>query len=152
MEISTKQRNWGEPVVQFSVFARNQVGRLLDVVRLLNSHNVHVLAITVLDTTDSAIIRLLVDDPDRTRVLFSEHEIPHAESEVLVVEIRGEGDMQHVLRALLEAEVNIHYMYSCVSRPREKSALVISLEDREVASQALQHRQFKVLRQNDLSR
>jgi len=152
MEISTKERNWGEPVMQFSVFAQNQVGRLSDLVRLLNSHNVHVLALTVLDTTDSAIIRLLVDDPDRARALFFEHEFPYTESEVLVVEINGEGDMKHVLSALLEAEVNIHYMYSCVSRPREKCALVISLEDREIAAQALHNRQFKVLRQNDLSR
>ena len=53
-----------DPVKQFSVFAENRVGRLHDLTTLLKRGNVHVMAITVLDTTDSAIVRLIVDDPD----------------------------------------------------------------------------------------
>lgn len=152
METQTKQAPRGDPVAQFSIFSENRVGRLADVIRLLNGHNVHVIAITVLDTTDSAIIRLIVDDPDRTRMLFDEHDISFTECEVLAVEISGERDVRSVLSALLEAEVNIHYIYSFISRPREKCALVISLEDIDVASQSLHNRQFRVLRQNDISR
>ncbi len=152
METRTTEGRRKEPVRQFSIFAKNQVGRLADLIRLLDCHNVHVLALTILDTTDSAIIRMVVDDPDKARALFYEHDFAFTECEVLVVEIRGEGDVKLVLSALLEAEVNIHYIYSCISRPREKCALVISLEDGEVAAQSLRNHQFKVLLQNDLSR
>lgn len=152
METNTAKSRRSDPVRQFSIFSHNQVGRLADLIRLLNSHNVHVMAITILDTTDSSIIRLVVDDPDRARMLFIEHDFAFTECEVLVVEIAGEDDVKHVLSALLEAEVNIHYIYSCISRPREKCALVISLEDGEIASESLRNHQFRVLLQNDLSR
>jgi hypothetical protein len=52
-------------VTQFSVFTANRMGRLHDLIALLSSHAVHVLAVTVLDTTETAIIRLVVDDPQR---------------------------------------------------------------------------------------
>lgn len=152
METRICERRESDPVIQFSIFARNQVGSLSEVVRLLNSHNIHPMAITVLDTTDSAIIRLVVDDPDRARTLFFEHDFAFTECRVLVVEISGATDLTRVLAALLEAEVNIHYIYSCICRPRDKSALVISLEDGEVAAQSLRNHRFKVLLQNDISR
>jgi len=152
MEIKTTEGRRSDPVKQFSIFAENRVGRLSDVIRLLNSHNVHVIAITILDTTDSAIIRVLVDDPERARSLFLEHGFAFTECEVLVVEISGERDLKNVLLALLEAEVNIHYLYSFISRPREKCALVISLEDVEIAGHSLSNHRFKVLRQGDISR
>lgn len=152
MGTSTSKERRADPVKQFSIFTRNQVGRLADLIRLLNSHDVHVMAVTILDTTDSSIIRLVVDDPDLARALFHEHDFAVTESEVLVVEISAESDLKHVLAALLEAEVNIHYIYSFISRPREKCALVISLEDGEVAAQSLRNHQFKVLMQNDISR
>lgn len=152
METKTMKRRGREPVTQFSIFAKNQVGSLAEVIRLLNCHDVHVMAITILDTTDSAIIRLIVDDPDKARILFFEHDFAFTECKVLVVEIAGENDLKRVLAALLEAEVNIHYVYSCVSRPHGKCALVISLEDGEIAADSLRHHQFKVLLQNDISR
>jgi hypothetical protein len=56
-----------DPVKQFSVFAENRVGRLYDLTTLLKDNNVHIMAITVLDTTDSSIIRVVVDDPSTRR-------------------------------------------------------------------------------------
>jgi hypothetical protein len=57
-----------------------------------------------------------------------------------------------VLAALLEAEINTHYVYSFIKRPAERSALAISAEDPDTASQALTNRGFKVLQQSDISR
>ena len=59
-----------DPVKQFSVFAENRVGRLYDLTSLLKGNNVHIMAITVLDTTDSSIIRVVVDDPGKARELM----------------------------------------------------------------------------------
>ncbi len=148
----TTEGDRGDPVIQFSVFVENRLGRLSDLIRLLNGHDVHVMAITILDTTDSALIRIVVDDPDLTRSILRRHGFAFTECVVLVVEIDTEARLKGILYALLIAEVNIHYLYSFISRPREKSALVISLEDVETASQSLAAHQFRVLRQNDISR
>lgn len=141
-----------DPVKQFSVFAENRVGRLFDLTAVLKEHNVHIIALTVLDTTDSAIVRLIVDDPDKARELMVNNDFPYTECDVLAVEINDEGDLKTVLSALLEAEINIHYIYSFIKRPESRSALVINAEDTDVAAQSLNSRGFKVLTQRDISR
>jgi hypothetical protein len=141
-----------DPVKQFSVFAENRVGRLYDLTTLLKGANVHIMAITVLDTTDSSIIRVVVDDPDRARELMVANDFPYGECSVLAVEIADESELKGVLAALLEAEINTHYVYSFIKRPFDRSALAISAEDQETAAQALAQRGFKVLLQSDISR
>ena len=66
----TAKAGRAEPVIQFSVFTPNRLGRLHALVNSLAARGVHVLALMVLDTTDSAIIRLVVDDPERARELL----------------------------------------------------------------------------------
>lgn len=141
-----------EPVIQFSVFIPNRLGRLHEVTCRLAEREVHILALTVLDTTDSTILRLVVDDPDRARALLAEHNFPFTEVQVLAVEVGGEGRLKDVLSALLEAELNIHYTYPFLTRPGGRSALVVSIEDQEVAEDSLRRHQFDVLCQTDLSR
>ncbi|MES1166765.1 MAG: acetolactate synthase [Pseudomonadota bacterium] len=141
-----------DPVKQFSVFAENRVGRLYDLTGLLKDNNVHIIAITVLDTTDSAILRLIVDDPDKARELMVNNDFPYTECDVLAIEIADESDLKGVLAALFEAEINIHYVYSFIKRPEGRYALVLNVEDSDVAAQALGQRGFKVLTQRDISR
>jgi len=141
-----------EPVRQFSVFAENRVGRLNDLVALLHDGNVHVMALTVLDTIDTAIIRFVVDDPDRARDIMSRHNFAYHETEVVAVELLRETDLSGVLAALLEAEVNIHYIYSFLVRPEGKTAMVLNVEDPEVAAQSVHQRGFKILTQRDIAR
>jgi hypothetical protein len=141
-----------DPVKQFSVFAENRVGRLHELAVVLKSNNVHIIALTVLDTTDSAIVRLVVDDPDKARELMINNDFPFCESDVLAVEIADEGDFQPVLAALLEAEINIHYVYTFIKRPGDRSALALNVEDADVAAQAIDKRGFRVLTQRDISR
>jgi hypothetical protein len=141
-----------DPVKQFSVFAENRVGRLHDLTGLLKAHNVHMIALTTLDTTDSSIVRMIVDDPDKARELMVNNDFPYSECDVLAVEISDEADLSVVLAALFEAEINIHYIYSFIKRPEGKSALALNIEDADVAAQALGTRGFKVLTQRDISR
>jgi hypothetical protein len=141
-----------DPVKQFSVFAENRVGRLYDLTTLLKNNNVHIMAITVLDTTDSSIIRVVVDDPSKARELLISNDLPYGECSVLAVELGDESELQGVLAALLEAEINTHYVYSFIKRPLDRSALAISAEDQETAAQSLSQRGFKVLQQCDISR
>jgi hypothetical protein len=141
-----------DPVKQFSVFVENRVGRLHDLAGLLKFNNVHIIAITVLDSTDSAIVRLIVDDPDKARELMVNNDYPYTECDVLAVEINDESELKGVLDALFEAEINVHYVYSFIKRPEGKSALVLNVEDADVAAQALSTLAHRVLTQREISR
>src|SRR6266516_2010061 len=100
---TTKMRRV-DPVIQFSVFTANRLGRLHDLIKLLGSQNVHVLALMVLDTTDSSIIRLVVDDPDRARELLQREGFAFNESKLVVVEVNS-SELGRLMAALLEAEL-----------------------------------------------
>ena len=140
------------PVVQFSVFTPNRLGRLNELVKILGTHNVHVLALTVLDTTDSSIIRVVLDDPEKARDLLQQHGFAFTESTLVVVEVTSPDDLNRLIAALLEAELNINYLYSFIPHPNGKSIVGLSMEDNEIAEQVLKKHQFPVLRQADISR
>ena len=110
------------------------------------------MGITVLDTTDSAIVRLIVDDPDKARELMINNDFPYVECDVLAVEITDESELEGVLAALFEAEINVHYVYSFIKRPEGRAAVAINAEDGDVAAQAVAKRGFRVLTQRDISR
>ncbi len=141
-----------DPVKQFSVFMPNRLGRLHDLIGLLGSREVHVLAITILDTTDSSIARLVVDDPENARRLLQDNGFPFTESELLVVEIAAATDLNKLMSALLEAELNINYLYCFIPQFQGKSFMAMSMEDNEVGEKVLRQHAFRVLRQADISR
>ena len=149
--VETTKAKVPERVTQFSVFTPNRLGRLHDLIRLLTARNVHVLALMVLDTTDSAIIRLVVDDPDRARELLVQESFPFTESYLVTVEVES-TDLGRLMSALLQAELNINYLYSFIPHPQGKSIMALSMEDNELAEQALRRNQFRILRQSDVSR
>jgi hypothetical protein len=140
------------PVKQFSVFVPNRVGQLYDLTGLLTKHNVHVMAMTILDTTDCAIDRLIVDDPDRARELLAANSFAYTECDVIVVEISDVAQLKGVLSALLTVEINIHYLYAFFMRPEGKSAVALNVEDTDLAASALNTQGFRVLNQRDISR
>jgi len=140
-----------ERAIQFSVFTPNRLGRLHDLIALLGTHDVHVLALMVLDTTDSAIIRLVVDDPDRARDLLVREGFPFNESGLVVVEVNP-SELNRLMAALLQAELNINYLYSFIPHPQGKSMLALSMEDNDLAELVLRRHQFRTLRQADISR
>jgi len=148
----TRKSSHSGVVKQFSVFAENKVGRLHDVVSLLAGKDVHVLALCLVDTTDSTIIRLVVDYPEAAAPLLSEHGFSHSLAEVLAVEIDTEARLRFVTAALVQAEINIHYIYPFLMRPNGKTGLVLRLEDADLAAEVLKRNQITVLTQNDLAR
>jgi hypothetical protein len=152
MGANTTQARRPDNVKQFSVFTANRLGKLHDLIGLLGSHAVHVLALTVIDTTDSAIVRLVVDDPDKARRLLDGHGFAFTESDLLVVELVAATALGGLMSALLEAELNINYLYAFILHPEGKSMLALSMEDNEVGEQVLKRHQFRVLKQSDISR
>lgn len=148
---TTKART-AEPVIQFSIFTPNRLGRLNELISTFATRQVHVLALTVLDTTDSSIIRLVVDDPDAARRLLEDAGFAYSESSLLVVELESVTELTDVISALLETELNINYLYSFIPHPDGKSLLALSMEDNEMGEKVLKARQFRVLKQCDISR
>jgi hypothetical protein len=148
--LTTKSRR-SDSVIQFSVFTPNRLGRLHDLVRLLAAHGVHILGLMVLDTTDSAIIRVVVDNPDKARELLVRESFPFTESSLVVVEVNP-TELNKLMAALLEAELNINYLYSLLTHPQGKPVLGLSMEDNETGEQALRRHQFRILKQMDISR
>jgi hypothetical protein len=149
----TTSKMGGPLVRQFSVFLPNKVGALLDIVKLLNTHDTHVVALSVSESTDSAIARLMVSDPQRVEELFHQHDVPFGVCEVIVVEMREVAtQLAKLFAALLMAEVNVHFTYPLLTRPHGLAALALHVDDSECASSVLLGQGFKMLSQADISR
>jgi hypothetical protein len=144
--------NRHHPVIQFSIYADNKVGRLNEIVGLLSVHEVHIMALSILDTTDSSIIRIIVDYPEEAQKLLIEHQFSYVQCELIVVELTDESEIKLVTSALVQAEINIHYVYPFFFRPNGKSALAISLEDNDLATETLSRHQLRVIGQQDIAR
>ena len=149
----TAQKFDGPRVRQFSVFLKNKVGALLEVVRLLNLHTVDVVGLSVQDSTDSSIVRLIVSDPEMVESLFKDHEIAFGVCEMVVVEMEEVAtDLAKLLASLLAAEVNIFFSYPLLTRPNRRAALALHVEDHECAASVLGGDGFALLSQADISR
>lgn len=148
-----KGKTGGERVRQLGVFLENKVGKLLELIRLFDSHNVHILGLSVVDTADSAIVRLVVDDPERAARILGEQGIAFSECRLVVVELQSSSeDLKKVFVALLEAELNVRFTYPLLTRPHGNAVLAIHCDDHDFASEVLTRHQFRLLYQEDLSR
>src|SRR3569832_9617 len=114
MAASITRGRRSDGVKQFSIFTANRLGRLHELIALIGSRNINVLALTVLDTTDSSIKRLVVDDTEQSRAVFKENDFALTESELIVVELASATDLPALMAALLQAEIIVNYIYSFI--------------------------------------
>jgi hypothetical protein len=150
---STAEKLDGPRVTQFSIFLSNRVGALLNIVKLLNERHVHVLAMNVQDSADTAIVRIVVSDPETVQATFLEHAVPFAVCDLVVVELKqGATELGSLLAALLAAECNIFGSYALLTRPRGRTALALHVEDNECAISVVSGAGFTILSQSDISR
>lgn len=153
MSVETTEKLDGRAVRQYSVFLTNRVGALMEVVKMLNEARVIVLGLSIQDSSETSVARMIVSDPERLEELFELNDIAYGACEVVVAELEeGASDLPRLLAALLEAEVNILFSYTLLVRPRGRPLLAIHTDDLECASAVLEGRRFRLLRQTDLSR
>ncbi|MEM9026022.1 MAG: acetolactate synthase [Verrucomicrobiota bacterium] len=154
MAISTSIRkdSTQNQILQFSVYADNKVGRLNDLIGALTHANLHILAMTVLDTTDSSIIRLIADYHEDARQILKDHKFTFNEVEMVAVEVNMLSDIHKVTCALVQAEVNLHYIYPFLARPSGSTAFAMRLEDSDIATSVLQSCGIRILSRSDLAR
>ena len=148
---TARGRDWPS-VRQFNVFVANRLGGLADVIRRFETTDVHIVALTVVDSADCAIIRLVLSDPERAYEIIQQAKMPFTESDLLVVELpEGPKPLLQICKALLSAEVNIHYAYPLLVGPQGHPALALHVEDIDTAAAFLQQRGFTLFSENDLS-
>ncbi|MBY0232248.1 MAG: acetolactate synthase [Gemmataceae bacterium] len=144
-------RDWPS-VRQFNVFVENRVGNLLAVVRRFETTDIRIVSLSVVDSSDCAIIRMVLSDPERAREIFDRHKLPVTESDLLVVELPdGDQPLVTICKALLGAEIGIHYAYPLLVGPHGRSAVALRVEDHEAGAACLDQRGFTLLTENDLT-
>src|SRR5438046_804236 len=108
---TARGRDWPS-VRQFNVFLANRLGALLNVVRRFEMSDNRIIAMTVVDSSDCAIIRIVLSDPERAYEIFEQAQLPFTESDLLVVTLPdGKQPLLQICKALLGAEISIHYAY-----------------------------------------
>jgi len=148
---TTREPDHG-PVRQFSIFVENKVGRLNELVQSLGSADVHIMALCLVDTTDSTIIRIVVDYPERAEAVLNEHNFAHDDVPVVAIELQSESQLKDVTSILLKAEINIHYVYPFLFRPNGRYGLVVRTEAQELAASVLATHGITVIGRGDIAR
>jgi hypothetical protein len=126
-------------VPQISVFLENRPGRLMYLLQILSEAKVNLRALSVADTSDFGIVRLIVSDTDSALDAIQHAGLTAATTEVLRVEIPDipGGLASKVIDPLAKAGVNIEYTYAYSERALEKAVVVLKVDDLEKAEQAL---------------
>jgi hypothetical protein len=149
----TSSKLEGPLVKQFSVFLPNKVGAMLEIVKLLSAHHTHVVALSISESTDSAIARIIASDPQGVEKLFRENNVGFGVSQVVVDEMKEVAtQLVKLLSELVMAEVNVHFAYTLLIRPRGFSAIALHVDDTDCASSVLMGEGFKMLSQDDITR
>lgn len=148
---TARGRDWPS-VRQFNVFLENRLGALLDVVRRFETSDNRIVSLTIVDSADCAIIRMVLSDPERALETFRHARLPVTESDLLVVQLpEGAQPLLQICKALLQAEINIHYAYPLLVGPQGCAALAIHVEDHESAAQMLTRLGFVLFTEGDLN-
>lgn len=138
-------------VRQFSIFSPNVVGRLLSLMRHVETAKLRVYALSVVDSADCAIIRLVVNQPERAVEVLRTGGFEFCEVDLLVVELPNNPQpVVAICSTLLQAEINIHYSFPMLTSPYGRSALAFYVDDHELAARVLDAAGFIVLTENDL--
>lgn len=136
--------------IQFSVFLDNRVGKLMELLQALDAVALRIVAISVVDSADHAVVRILTSRAELARRLLVRNNFTFSETDVLVVQLEPTFSIATLCDVLLRAELNIFYAYALINHPQNKPALVVHCDDPVLACQILRRRMFTVLGENDL--
>jgi len=125
-------------IKQISVFLENKSGRLVRVARVLGEAGINIRGISIADTSDFGILRLIVDQPDEAAKELKDKGIMATETEVIAMEVPDTpGGLARVLEYLQEAGINIEYLYSFIEKPTTNAIIMMRVEKIEAALDVL---------------
>lgn len=136
---------------QFGIVMENRVGTLHELLRHIERHDLRVMALTIVDSVDFSIARLILDNYERALELFQLSNFKFFETDLIGVELTN--DPQPYVRiciALLQAELNIHYTYPLLYRGKGRGAIVLYVDDIETGIKTLVDKGHRIITENDL--
>ena len=126
-------------VKQVSIFLENKKGRLAEVTKLLAERGINIRALSLADTADFGVLRIIVDDPESCLAALKAAEVIAQVTDVLAVEVEDKpGGLQRVLAVLGAAGLNVEYMYAYVEKTKDNAIVICKIDDREGAARVLE--------------
>lgn len=136
---------------QFTVFLENQVGKLLEVIRRFEGSRVRIVALSISDMAECALVRFLLSHPEQGREILERAGLAFVESDLIGVELpEGSQALQEICTALLQAEVNIIQAYPLLIRPRGRAAVALMVDNIEIGQDTLARRGFAMITEAEL--
>ena len=130
-------------IYQISVFIENKPGRLSDIVSTLAQNDIDIRALSIADTTDFGILRLIVNNPDRAIEVLKDKNLAVSKTQVIGVKLVDEaGALAKVLTVLRDAGIGVEYAYAFITHSKTNACVILRVEDNEAAIKALAAKNF----------
>ncbi len=121
-------------VKQISIFLENKKGRLAEVTRTLSKEKINIRALSLADTADFGVLRIIVDNPERCLTVLKSNSFVAQVTEVVAVEVEDKpGGLARILEVLDADNVNVEYMYAYVEKSKDNAIVICKIDDRERA-------------------
>ncbi len=131
---------------QISIFLENRSGRLAEITGILAESGVNIRALSLADTADFGILRLVVNAPGKAMQVLRENGFTVAKTEMVALELPDRpGGLAGILRILHTAGINVEYMYAFVQKMEDNAIVIFRFDDPGKASQALTEAGVRVL-------
>ncbi len=138
-------------IKQLSVFVENKPGRLSDIAATLESKQIDIRALSIADTTDFGILRLIVNNPDEAEQLLKDAGFAVSLTQVIAIGIEDKpGGLSKALKILLDAQIGVEYMYAFISREGEKAYVILRVENNEKAIKVFSDNGIDLLKSSDI--
>lgn len=132
---------------QISVFLENKSGRLAEITDVLGRANVNIRALSLADTTDFGILRLIVDNTEKAKEVLKASGFTVGKTDVFAVEIPDRpGGLAQILKTVQDAGINVEYMYAFVPCSGANAIVIFRFDDLDKAISALQAQGARILK------
>lgn len=140
-------------IEQISIFIENREGRLAEVTAILRDANVNIRALSLADTTDYGVLRLIVNDNEKAETALKKEGFTVGKTQVLAVEVKDvPGGLNSILDPLYENEINLEYMYSFASPRCKNSVMIFRLDDHDKALKIFEQKNIKVIPDTEINK
>ncbi len=131
---------------QISVFIENKSGRLAEIARILGDGGINIRALSLADTSDFGILRLIVNDREKAKAVLKDNGFTVSKTEVVAVEVPDKpGGLYQILKKLESEAINVEYMYAFVERCGENAVIIFRFDETDKAIKSLLEGGFNVL-------
>ncbi|HIY89761.1 MAG: ACT domain-containing protein [Merdibacter sp.] len=139
-------------VRQISVFMENKVGPLAEITTLLAQHQINMRALSVAETQDFGILRIIVEEPEKAEQVLKDNQIIFRESSVLAVLMEDRpGSMAAVVDLLAQAGIPVEYAYAFITRQADNACLILKVKEDEAAEALLEKEGVRSLSEQELN-